>query len=145
MPESHEEDGHPVKAKAKWQRDLVRDVGDCLFALVKDGTDRRTGGSLPESQWRSSAMDPRFTNLNHLDEDEIRALARASDGTQHRFDYFMNQVLSRYDQECFDPQKRVALGGLRATRDAKALLEFTRSEPRVRGSEQGPRDMMLFT
>jgi hypothetical protein len=136
----------PVAADAPWQRGLIRDVGHALWNLVTHGRDAEIAVLPPEHAWHTAPgqpPDPRFINLNALDDDEAAAMMRAATGTD-AFDWWMDQYLSRFDLDRFDQDKLPLLADLRTRQDAAAVVALCGRERRVEAAATEPRDLLLL-
>lgn len=142
-PVSMAEAGRPVACDKPWQRRVIRDVGDALWALVKQDQDTNIVPIDPGDMWRSPVqqpLDPRFTNLDDLDPDAIVRFGAHDPGD---VSLAMEQHLLRYDHARFDRHKLVPLREALARRDLRALrwvLHGERMLPRRKGS---PRDLLV--
>lgn len=128
----------PLAADAPWQRRLAADLGASLWDLVKNGGAPRIAILARADAWArpaSGPINPRFVNLNALDDDELERCAKESDGDGDAFDWLLDQYLSRFDYGAFDRNLLPLLPTLRARRAWRAVkgqqrLDIGPDEPR---------------
>jgi hypothetical protein len=137
----------PVSCDKRWQRKLLREVGEALWALTKDGVTCPIQPLDPDLAWQSPPhrpIDPRFTNINALSEAALDSLNEFAGGKSAHTMLF-EQYLSRCDFARFDYDKLDLLSELRRTRDFKglrALLKHEKLVAEVRGGET--RDLLIL-
>ena len=123
-----------IACNASWQRSLVEQLGERLWAFVKDGVaDPVRHVGLIEGAWRAPKRvrtDFAFVNLSALDDAAVHRLAAKATSPQS-FDWLFDQYLSRFVFEGFDPEKRRRLRKVRLRRDWKALRALCNGEARV--------------
>jgi hypothetical protein len=126
-------------AAAPWQRALVADLGEALFALVKHGRDDAELDLAPiGSTWRAPAcaIDWRFTNLA-AGEDAPVEHAPSND-------WLAIQMISAVDYARADREKIPSIRALRARRDVAGLRALLDGEPRVGAVGAEPRDLLVL-
>lgn len=138
----------PVRIDAPWKRTVVREIGNLLWAMVKEDKDStKSGGPGRSRAWRSPkdrAVDLRFLNLNGLDEERTARAILAGPNVEQNFEFFFHQLISRYDYSKFDPELVKLFPALIRQRDYALIARVFRDEKRVASQGAEPMDLMLL-
>jgi hypothetical protein len=136
----------PLAADAPWQRALLARAGEAVHAFVKSGEPHAIDLVAPDRAWRTPASvrsDPRFTNLNLLERDDVARMCERPmclEDSQLVFDQF----LASFDYDAFDADKLPALASLRRIGDVPSLVALTRKERRLDPHPDEPTDFLFY-
>jgi hypothetical protein len=135
----------PVAHDAVWQKRLAIQIGERLWAKVKQGE-----MCLPESEpdaaeaWSAPVHRPpdfRFLNLNRctpLAAEAVKAMPEES------FDYLMRQYVSRFDYEAFPAEALGVFTLIREERDFKIGDRLLQGVKRLPVARDEPRNLFLY-
>jgi hypothetical protein len=134
----------PVAMGARWQKALVREMGELLWDKVKK--DKLLSVEPLRRPWtspRDREPDFRFINLNRVG----APLARKLDWSRvvgPSFDYFFYQCVGGLDLDAFDPELVKTFELLKRTKDAALVRSVLSSQRRVPSRGGEPRDLFLL-
>lgn len=143
IPQPTAAQGLPFDCEQRWRRELLRNIGEVLWAFVRRGEEPKIVPLDASRVWRSplsSPVDPRYININSMSEKELLFFHRYP-GDIAIFDVFLEQYISRFDYSSFDRDKLSLLPHIRAERDVRALIAVFGREPRVPIAKVEPRDL----
>jgi hypothetical protein len=139
--------GAPLKVKKDWQKKLISELGESLWAFVKNPTgitESFDGSRL----WRYAdgrAPDPRFSNLFHHDlKSMVKSASRGSD-QEEKLNYLLYQYVSQYDQTECSLKLQSAAAEWIGKKDLKSLERGFKNQSKVsRSLENEPKHIMLL-
>lgn len=138
----------PVACDAPWQTALMTEIGDDLWALVKDGQRPHHGVRCDERRWTSSiarSPDFRFVNIAAVDLDEIATEIAAGRHTARNASFAFDQFISTLDFHSVAPEHRSLVSELRRRADLGLAMKLFRGARRVPSPGGEPRDIFLLT
>ena len=141
----------PFDCEAPWRRQLIREVGERLWALVKtDAVDPIEAGFDPESSWaapRGRPLDFRFANALAFSEDELALDVRHRELGESELRFFADQLLRTRQYPRGDDIGEAAIQRARQCNSAALILWTARQLPVVDAnldSSTGVRDMFFL-
>jgi hypothetical protein len=123
-----------VRAKAPWQRRLIRELGARLWDKVK--SDRVNGEGRPivtGDAWKSpkgQRPDFRFVNANAVDPSGLAEIAKW-ENAQTNTSLYLNQYISRFDYSAFDPTLKRLLPTLLERKDVALIHDLFRGQKQL--------------
>jgi hypothetical protein len=124
---SNDELSKPIKINQKWQRDLIRNLGEALWNKVKRGRlDRFRGLPSLTDTWRAGPKrvpDLRFTNFRRLTQKELSTIS-SGPYYQRTFAFYFLQFVSSYRFNEFPPDLLPVLEQIRAKSDMNSLASL---------------------
>lgn len=142
---SDEPPGRPVACDARWQKTVLRRLGEALWRFVKDGVDDVAGRgarTLPRGPG-VDRFDPRFSNVRVLSLEEVVAAARqVVDPVQRRL--LCDQLLCSYELVGSLASMVPAIRCARDAGDVAALGAILAGRARVPCDDAEPRALFLL-
>lgn len=135
----------PLRCTAPWQKRLIAELGERLWAKVKRGEPCPSDhGFDPARIWTASPSrpaDPRFINLNRCGRLDVKA-AKAL--PEPAFAFLMDQYMARFDFAAFPPEVFGVFELMRRERDPAAADRLLKGVKRIAVTAGEPRDLFLY-
>jgi hypothetical protein len=135
----------PVAHDTAWQRRLVDEIGERLWAKVKHHeTFAAETRADPECGWSAPSRRPldfRFLNLNRCAIPPADALKVLPDDA---FEYLLRQYIARFDYAAFPKEALGVFALIREDRDFRVGDRLLKGLKRLPVSHAEPRDLFLY-
>ena len=136
----------PVQIDKKWQRELIRQLGQLLWEKVKEDRLHTFGtGWNARATWRApegSPFDFRFVNYHSLSPADLRRLDRGEFVPQS-FPFLFRQLVSGHDWASFNRANLPLMKKIQKGQDYHAALQFLSGLPTLHKKQESTRE--LFT
>lgn len=142
---SEEQSAAPVGCEASWQKKLMVQLGERLWAKVKSNElCAADNGFDPETAWSAPAdaqPDFRFINFNRQ-----RNISPASvkEMSEESFEYLMRQYIARFDYGAFPKEALGVFNLIREERDFSIGRRLLKGVKRLPVGRTEPRDIFLY-
>ena len=135
----------PIACDEPWKQRLVVEIGDRLWAKVKQGEICAAGPRLdPERSWKAPierAPDFRFLNLNRC---EPVSPAAVKSMPKEAFEFLLRQYIARFDYEAFPAEALGVFSLMREEQDLSIGHRLLRGIERLPETAAEPRDLFLY-
>lgn len=135
----------PIAYGAAWKKRLISEIGERLWAKVKQGEMCSPGTRIdPDSTWSAQPQrqpDFRFLNLNRCGMPPASVVKAMSDES---FEYLLRQYAVRFDYESFPEEALGVFTLIREDRDFSIGERLLKGIKRLPVGRDEPRDLFLY-
>ncbi|MFT7621750.1 MAG: hypothetical protein ACI9WU_000915 [Myxococcota bacterium] len=140
--------GAPVRARQRWQKRLMRQVGERLWAVSHKDEDPADRQPLdPRKVWKSPTRKPfdfRFINWNRICDEKRWARGQFKTDDDETFRHWYRQFLSRYPLDKVPAELLELRDDLLAKRQVDLCTHFFRELEPLPISRHEPRDLFML-